>query len=163
MRARPQVQAGLAVGKFEKEPLDDARSLFRSMRLQGLDEESLRQFACKFAGPNWEPFYEGLFGYEAKLAARAYRKGDTGEPWAKHGTWREPVIGWLDARLEARKVARERAMLQKVEAKALEAKRKAEETMANQTARLDYAKAQAELMEAVAQLAAIQRLRKRGH
>ena len=49
------------------------------------------------------------------------------------------------------------------EAKALEAKRKAEETMANQTARLDYAKAQAELMEAVAQLAAIQRLRKRGH
>ena len=49
------------------------------------------------------------------------------------------------------------------EAKALEAKRKAEEDMANQTARLDYAKAQAELMEAVAQLAAIQRLRKRGH
>ena len=49
------------------------------------------------------------------------------------------------------------------EAKALEAKRKAEDTMANQTARLDYAKAQAELMEAVAQLAAIQRLRKRGH
>ena len=49
------------------------------------------------------------------------------------------------------------------EAKALEAKKKAEESMANQTARLDYAKAQAELMEAVAQLAAIQRLRKRGH
>ena len=36
-------------------------------------------------------------------------------------------------------------------------------SMANQSARLDYAKAQAELMEAVAQLAAIQRLRKRGH
>jgi F-type H+-transporting ATPase subunit epsilon len=49
------------------------------------------------------------------------------------------------------------------EAKALEAKKRAEEVMANQTARLDYAKAQAELMEAVAQLAAIQRLRKRGH
>ena len=49
------------------------------------------------------------------------------------------------------------------EAKALEAKKKAEEAMANQSARLDYAKTQAELMEAVAQLAAIQRLRKRGH
>lgn len=48
-------------------------------------------------------------------------------------------------------------------AKALEAKKKAEEAMANQKARLHYAKAQAELMEAVAQLAAIQRLRKRGH
>ena len=49
------------------------------------------------------------------------------------------------------------------EAKALEAKKKAEEAMENQIGRLDYAKAQAELMEAVAQLAAIQRLRKRGH
>jgi hypothetical protein len=113
--------ADRAAEKGQKEPLDDARSLFRSMRLQGLDEESLRQFACKFAGPNWEPFYEGLFGYEAKLAARAYRKGDTGEPWAKHGTWREPVVQALDARLEGRRLARERKHLQKIEATALEA------------------------------------------
>ena len=49
------------------------------------------------------------------------------------------------------------------EARALEAKKKAEEAMPNQSALLDYPKAQAELMEAVAQLAAIQRLRKRGH
>ncbi|MFO0800210.1 MAG: serine/threonine-protein kinase [Gemmataceae bacterium] len=110
-----------AAARAQKEPLDDARSLFRSMRLQGLDEEALRQFVCKYAGPNWEPFYEGLFGYEAKLAARAYRKGDTGEPWVKHGTWREPVVQALDARLEARRLARERKHLQKIEAKALEA------------------------------------------
>ena len=49
------------------------------------------------------------------------------------------------------------------EAKALEAKKKAEDAMANRSARLDYAKAQAGLMEAVAQLAAIQRLRKIRH
>jgi len=49
------------------------------------------------------------------------------------------------------------------EAKALEAKRKAEEAMANQTSQLDYAKAQAELAEAIAQLAAIQKLRKRSN
>ena len=49
------------------------------------------------------------------------------------------------------------------EAKALVAKRRAEDAMANRSARLDYAKAQAELMEAVAQLAAIQRLRKIRH
>lgn len=49
------------------------------------------------------------------------------------------------------------------EAKALDAKMKAEEAMANQTSQLDYAKAQAELAEAIAQLAAIQKLRKRGH
>ena len=49
------------------------------------------------------------------------------------------------------------------EAKALDAKRRAEDAMANRSARLDYAKAQAELMEAVAQLAAIARLRKHRH
>jgi F-type H+-transporting ATPase subunit epsilon len=49
------------------------------------------------------------------------------------------------------------------EAKALDAKKKAEEAMVNRESELDYARAQAELAEAVAQLAAIQRLRKRSH
>lgn len=47
------------------------------------------------------------------------------------------------------------------EAKALDAKRRAEEAMTDKSAQLDYAKAQAELVEAIAQLAAIERLRKR--
>lgn len=46
------------------------------------------------------------------------------------------------------------------EAKALEAKRAAEEALQNKTSKLEIAKAQAELAEAVAQLAAIQKLRK---
>ena len=49
------------------------------------------------------------------------------------------------------------------EAKALDAKKKAEEALVTRESELDYARAQAELAEAVAQLAAIQRLRKRRH
>ena len=49
------------------------------------------------------------------------------------------------------------------EASALEAKRLAEEAMANRSSGVDYAKAQAELAEAVAQLRAIQKLRKGVH
>ena len=49
------------------------------------------------------------------------------------------------------------------EAKALEAKKRAEEALHDKSAQIDYAKAQAELAEAMAQLAAIQKLRKRGH
>lgn len=45
------------------------------------------------------------------------------------------------------------------EAKALEAKRIAEEVLVNHDARIDYAQAQAELASAIAQLSAIQRLR----
>ncbi|GBG02291.1 ATP synthase epsilon chain [Azospira sp. I13] len=49
------------------------------------------------------------------------------------------------------------------EAKALAAKKAAEEALQNRSAELDYAKAEAELAEAVAQLATIQQLRKRKH
>jgi F-type H+-transporting ATPase subunit epsilon len=45
------------------------------------------------------------------------------------------------------------------EAKALEAKKMAEELMTNKDSKIDYAKAQAELATAIAQLAAIARLR----
>lgn len=48
-------------------------------------------------------------------------------------------------------------------AKATEAKRRAEEAMGSRASEMDYARAQAELAEAVAQLAAIDRLRKQGH
>jgi F-type H+-transporting ATPase subunit epsilon len=49
------------------------------------------------------------------------------------------------------------------QAKALEAKQRAEEALANRTGELEYARAQAELREAIAQLAVIERLRKIKH
>jgi F-type H+-transporting ATPase subunit epsilon len=48
------------------------------------------------------------------------------------------------------------------EAKAQEAKRQAEELMLNKESQIDYAKAQAELAAAIAQLAAIAKLRSKG-
>ena len=49
------------------------------------------------------------------------------------------------------------------EAKALEAKQRAEEAMKNKLSEIEYERAQAELIEATAQLADIQQLRKRSH
>ncbi|MEW5769229.1 MAG: F0F1 ATP synthase subunit epsilon [Pseudomonadota bacterium] len=49
------------------------------------------------------------------------------------------------------------------ETRAMEAKRQAEEAMKDRSAAMDYARAQAELAEAVAQLAAIEKLRKMKH
>lgn len=49
------------------------------------------------------------------------------------------------------------------QAKAMDAKQRAEEAITSRASELDYARAQGELAEAVAQLAAIDRLRKRGH
>lgn len=49
------------------------------------------------------------------------------------------------------------------EAKALEAKAKAEEMLRDKSGKIDYAIAQAQLAEAVMQLRTLERLRKRGH
>ena len=48
------------------------------------------------------------------------------------------------------------------EAKATSAKKQAEDLMLNQESKIDYAKAQAEMAAAIAQLAAIQKLRSKG-
>lgn len=108
-----------SAGKAQEVPLAEARGLLRTLRLQGLEEDALRQFVCKFAGPYWEQLYETLFGYEAMLAARMSRRGETGETWRKFSTWRDPIVQWAETRTEARRLAGERALLQKVEAKAL--------------------------------------------
>ncbi|MBK6637399.1 MAG: F0F1 ATP synthase subunit epsilon [Rhodocyclaceae bacterium] len=49
------------------------------------------------------------------------------------------------------------------QAKASDAKRRAEEAMVNRASEIDYARAQIELAEAVAQLSAIEKLRKGTH
>ncbi|KAF0812474.1 ATP synthase epsilon chain [Andreprevotia sp. IGB-42] len=49
------------------------------------------------------------------------------------------------------------------EAKAKEAKAKAEEALKNRSGSMDFAMAQAELLEAVAKLAVVEKLKKRGH
>ena len=90
--------------------------LLRRMRAQGLDEEELRQFVAKFAGRNWEGFFEALFGYETKLAARAVLlRGGSAGPREKHAAWREPLLYAIDRIEKARKEARERRLLQAVE------------------------------------------------
>jgi hypothetical protein len=55
----------------ERQPFVEAvEQMLRAMRLRGLEEGALHQFVCKYSGDSWEPFYEALFGYEAKLIAR---------------------------------------------------------------------------------------------
>ena len=49
------------------------------------------------------------------------------------------------------------------EAAAIEAKKRAEEAIENKTGEFEYAKAQSELAEAVAQLRALEKIRKKGH
>jgi len=106
----------------ERKPaIERMEKLLRSLRIQGLEEKALRYFICKYSGRDWEELYEALFGYEAKLKAREWLRGGAAERKNKYPAWRDPLIHWMDAYEKSRKEARERKMLQAMEAKSLEA------------------------------------------
>ena len=121
------LQAGLDVRATaeRRRPLEQIEGMLRSLRLHGLEEDALRQFVCKYSGPHWEEIYEALFGYEAKLLCQARdrlrtrrRPGAKARP--KYAAWRDPIVRWIDARLNSRRSARDQAMLQKIEERSLE-------------------------------------------
>jgi hypothetical protein len=108
------------VAAARRGPVEECERMFKRLRLRGGDEDALRRFIARNAGRHWEEFYEALFGFEAKLAARA-ELGAEAQGRAKYGTWREPVVRWLERVRRARREARERRLLQKIEAERLRA------------------------------------------
>jgi serine/threonine protein kinase len=105
-----------AAGRQRHGAVEGAERLVRRLRTQGLDEDEIHQFVAKFAGRDWEEFFEALFGYEAKLAARAVLlRGNSAGVREKHAAWREPLIALMDQVERARRAAREQQLLVAVE------------------------------------------------
>ncbi len=104
------------VERERRGPLEACERLLRRLRLHGADEEELRQFVAKYGGRDWEEFYEALFGYEAKLAARAVLlRGGSAGAREKFAGWREPLVALIDRVEKARQEARARRLLEQVE------------------------------------------------
>lgn len=96
--------------------LADCEKLLRRLRVQGLDEDQLRLFVARYAGRNWEEFFEALFGYEAKIDARnRLLRGESAGQRERFAGWREPIVGVLDRIERARRAKQERSVLVKVE------------------------------------------------
>lgn len=103
------------------EPIEKTEALLKSLRIKGLDEDAIRQFVCKYGGDRWEEFFEALFGYEAKLSAREWSRGERGRAREKFRAWRDPLISWIDGKQRARREAKEEKHLRKIEEKGLQA------------------------------------------
>jgi serine/threonine protein kinase len=101
--------------------LNECEHMLKRLRLAGMDEESLRLFVAKNAGQGWEEFHEAMFGFESKLAARPAVEAQAGGKLPRFAAWREPVIARLDRALQARREAKSRLVLEKLETKKLEA------------------------------------------
>jgi len=102
--------------------LKTVEDMLRSLRLRGVEEEALRQFVAKYSGKNWEEFFEALFGFEEKITAREHlTRTEQGRRNRKFRGWREPIIKWIDERVNVHREAKSRKHLQKVEAANLQA------------------------------------------
>jgi serine/threonine protein kinase len=94
--------------------------LLKHRRLAGVDETALRQFVASHAGTDWEEGFEQLFGYEALISARdAWGKDAQGRSRPRFRPWREPIVRWFDARVQAARDARQRKTLARVETQQL--------------------------------------------
>ncbi|MBL8866651.1 MAG: serine/threonine protein kinase [Gemmataceae bacterium] len=120
------IGAGLAIAfrtAFDR-PLDAVRRsaltecdrLLRRLRADGQDEDQLRLFVAKYAGRQWEEFFEELFGYEAKLAARSQLlRGECAGQRERHAAWREPIFQLIDWIEHSRRRERERSLFVQIE------------------------------------------------
>jgi hypothetical protein len=95
--------------------LAEVEDMLKTLRLRGVSEEALQEFVCKTTGSEWEEFFEALFGYEAKLAARLAFAGGTAALQPRFGAWRDPLVRWLDRFQKSRQEARLQQYLQEIE------------------------------------------------
>ena len=98
------------------------QSMLTELRQHGVEEQSLRQFVCRYAGRRWEHLYELLFGYDQKLEARRlWGYDDEGKPRPRHAGYRDMIINRLDRAEEERKDAHLRQHIQRMEMRRLRA------------------------------------------
>ncbi|MBC8355843.1 MAG: protein kinase [Planctomycetes bacterium] len=101
--------------------IEPVETLLKKLRVEGVDELSLREFVARFSGDSWEEYFESLFGFEEKLEARMFRQQEGIRVGKRFRAWREPLLNRLDARLKSHqsKIAREH--LAQVEQEGLQA------------------------------------------
>lgn len=96
--------------------LEDAERFVRDLRIEGADEEGIRQFAARYAGRDWQRLYEDLFGYDDLCEVRMALQMDpsfTGS--TKSDRWRDRLCATLLQRTETNRAERDRQQLAEVE------------------------------------------------
>ncbi len=101
--------------------LQPLEALLKQLRIQGVDETSLREFVVRFGGSSWEEPFETLFGFEAKLQGRELRQREGIRVGKRFRAWREPLVNRLDARIKSRQTTETREHLARVEQEGLKA------------------------------------------
>lgn len=100
--------------------LKEARRFVRDLRLDGADENGLRDFLARYAGRHWQGIYEALFGYDALVVARKRLRSDPAFDAPLGGDQlRDRICDALAKRTEANRKAADRKKLAKLEQRSL--------------------------------------------
>jgi hypothetical protein len=100
------------VAAERRQVLEDVLQLLATLREGGLDEEAVHRFVFDHGGEHWEELFEALFGYAWLVhARREWGKAEGVAQRPRHAAWRDPLIRWMHAWIQARRRRRELAML----------------------------------------------------
>ncbi|MBX2851410.1 MAG: serine/threonine protein kinase [Phycisphaeraceae bacterium] len=108
--------------KARKRHIMPIQAMLSELRRHGVEEKSLRQFVCRYAGRRWEHLYEQLFGYDQKLEARRlWGYDDEGNARPHHAGYRDILINRLDRAEQEGKDNHLRQHVQRMEMRRLRA------------------------------------------
>ena len=122
-RQSPSTSTWTARSPAPRKSIAQVQEILNELRQSGQDQAQLQGFVARYGGPHWEEFFEALFGYEAKLAARRqWGIGDDGRRRKRFRAWRDPILRWIDEKSRSARKPTERRHIQEVEERALRAK-----------------------------------------
>jgi serine/threonine protein kinase len=143
------VRAGVSAARTPF--LESATAVVRMLRLAGWSEDEIRDAVVRFAGRDWEPLFEALFGQPALAALRRKLEAEGGGGMLAPARLRDRLIEWFDAREAARLDDVRQRLLAEAEARANAQVRDPEDAKVREQRRKDEAVA----MQKAAALAAM--------
>lgn len=99
------------LSKQRKPSLDQAQGILRQLRFRGMDEDQICNATVQQASPNWEEFFESLFGYDRMRTMRAKLQGIQSSDGKTHPSRRDKMIDRWDAKLSEAKREKDEKVL----------------------------------------------------
>ncbi|MEM6689084.1 MAG: hypothetical protein AAF664_06630, partial [Planctomycetota bacterium] len=102
--------------------VDSTKRLVRDLRLEGSNEQGLREFVARYSGQRWQDFYEAIFGYRALQIMKTRLRNDPSfEGGIDPTILRDRVYTWLASKASANRKTADHEKLARAEQQGLRA------------------------------------------
>ncbi|MFK8112816.1 MAG: protein kinase [Rubripirellula sp.] len=101
--------------------VQEAERFVRDLRIDGADEDGVRNFTARYAGKQWQGLYESLFGYDSLCKIREQLASDPSfSASTEAGSLRDKICAKLNAKAKATREERDHQQLAKIEQRGLQ-------------------------------------------